>query len=205
MSPAQFLQDHPIAAVIVLCEISLWALLGLGLLLRYPARQKRWGGFVLALIPLLDVVLVVATAIDLRNGSSFDLTHGLAGIYLGFSVAFGPAVVRWADVRFAHRFAGGPAPAKPVGRAAKQAALWREWYRVVIAAVIASGAYLLLMVVATDADAAESLWWWIGRAWVVVGLWLLFGPVWGAGGGSKGEAEAPANAAERPAANDRRS
>jgi hypothetical protein len=199
----RFLQDHPIAAVIVLCEIGLWVLLGAGLLLRYPARQKRLGGFVLLLIPLLDVVLVVATAIDLWNGSPFDLTHGLAGIYLGFSVAFGPAIVRWADVRFAHRFAGGPAPVKPAERAARQAALWKEWRRVVVAAAIASGAYLLLMVVATDADAAESLWWWIGRAWAVVGLWLLFGPVWGAGGGSKERAEAPAPVVERPAADDR--
>ncbi|MFB4352594.1 hypothetical protein RAC69_05550 [Microbacterium sp. LS_15] len=203
MTLVPFLRDHPIAAVIVLCEIGLWVLLGAGLLLRYPAGRKRLGGFVLLLIPLLDVVLVVATAIDLWNGSPFDLTHGLAGIYLGFSVAFGPAIVRWADVRFAHRFAGGPAPVAPAGRAARQAALWKEWRRVVVAAAIASGAYLVLMVVATDADAAESLWWWIGRAWVVVGLWLLFGPVWGVGGGSTGEAQAPAPVAERPAADDR--
>ena len=199
MTPVQFLHAHPIAAVIVLCEIGLWVLLGAGLLLRYPARRKRLGGFVLVLIPLLDVVLVVATAVDLLNGSPVDLTHGLAGIYLGFSVAFGPAIVRWADARFAHRFAGAPAPIKPSGRAAKQAALWKEWYRVVTAAVIASGAYLLLMVMAKDAGAAETLWWWIGRAWVVVGLWLLFGPVWGAGGGSKEEAKAPGPFADGPA------
>lgn len=203
MNPLQFLQEHPIAAVIVLCEIGLWVLLGLGLLLRYPARQKRLGGIVLLLIPLLDVVLVVATALDLMNGSPFDLTHGLAGIYLGFSVAFGPAIVRWADVRFAHRFAGGPAPAKPTRRADKQAALWREWRRVVIAALIASGAYLLLMVLATDADAADALWWWIGRAWVVVGLWLLFGPVWGAGGSRDDSATSPTPRAEHPRAGDR--
>lgn len=198
----QFLQDHPIAAVIVLCEIGLWVLLGLGLLLRYPARKKRLGGFVLALIPLLDVVLVVATAIDLRGGSPFDVTHGLAGIYLGFSVAFGPAIVRWADVRFAHRFAGGPAPVKPASRAERQAALWKEWRRVVVAAAIATGAYLVLMMVATHPGAAESTWWWIGRAWIVVGLWLLFGPVWGASG-SKDGPNASAPLADRTRANGR--
>ena len=186
MTPLQFLQDHPIAVVIVLCEIGLWILLGLGLVLRYPARQKRLGGIVLLMIPLLDVVLVVATAIDLAGGATFDVTHGLAGIYLGFSVAFGPAIVRWADARFAHRFAGGPAPVKPRIRAEKQSALWKEWYRVVIAAAIASGAFLLLMLLATDGNAVESLWWWIGRVWVVVAFWLLFGPVWGARQDSEG-------------------
>lgn len=187
MTPLHFLQEHPIAAVIIGCEIGLWILLGLGLLLRYPARLKRLGGAVLLLIPLLDVVLVVATALDLSGGSPFDVTHGLAGIYLGFSVGFGPAIVRWADARFAHRFAGGPAPSKPAGRAEKQAALWKEWLRVVVAAVIATAAYLVFMAVAVDDGASRELWWWIGRAWGVAGLWLLFGPVWGVSSGTKGE------------------
>ncbi|WP_424326067.1 hypothetical protein [Gordonia sp. (in: high G+C Gram-positive bacteria)] len=34
----------------------------------------------------------------------------LARLYLGVTVVFGPRLIRWADARFAHRFAGGPAP-----------------------------------------------------------------------------------------------
>jgi hypothetical protein len=50
-----------------------------------------------------------------------------------------PSIVRWADVRFAHRFAGGPPPVKPAkGTPERVAHLWREWNRVVTAAVITS-------------------------------------------------------------------
>ena len=104
--------DHLVAGFIAGSEIGLWVLLGAGLTLRYLARWRRASTLVLALIPLLDVALIAATAIDLRSGAAAGGTHGLAATYLGFSVAFGPALVRWADVRFAHRFAGGPAPVK---------------------------------------------------------------------------------------------
>jgi hypothetical protein len=59
------------------------------------------------------------------------LVHVLAGFYLGSSLAFGPAIVRWADARFAHRFAGGPAPRRvPMHGPERIAHLMREWYRV---------------------------------------------------------------------------
>ncbi|MFI2333151.1 hypothetical protein ACH474_07130 [Nocardia rhamnosiphila] len=103
----------------------------------------------------------------------------LAAIYLGASVAFGPALVRWADIRFAHRFAGGPAPVKPPkGSRGRVVAAWREWSRVVLAAVIASAALVLIVLTAADGAQAGELYWWIGRAWTVTGLWLVFGPVW---------------------------
>jgi hypothetical protein len=168
-----------VAAFIAASEIGLWVLLGLGLALRYVLRRRRASTVVLALVPLLDVVLVVATAVDLHRGSVAGTTHGLAGVYLGFSVAFGPALVRWADVRFAHRFAGGPAPVKPPKHGPQRmAALWREWFRVVNAAVIASTVLLGLVLLVADAAQDPVLLGWAARAWVVVGFWFLFGPLW---------------------------
>ena len=52
-----------------------------------------------------------------------NFTHGLAAAYLGFSVAFGHSMVRWADQRFAHRFAGGPPPWRPPKQGAGPGAL----------------------------------------------------------------------------------
>ncbi len=49
--------------------------------------------------------------IDLARGATAGFGHGLAAAYLGFSVAFGHGLIRRADERFAHRFAGGTAPA----------------------------------------------------------------------------------------------
>ncbi len=186
------LGEHRVAGFILACEIGLWVLLGLGLSLRYVARLRLLSTLVLAAIPLLDVVLVVATAVDLHRGAPAGITHGLAAIYLGFSVAFGPALVRWADVRFAHRFAGGPPPVRPPRRGPeRQRHLWREWSRVVIAAVITSAVLggLILLVASPEQDG--PLAWWIGRVWIVVGLWLLFGPVWEAGR-NHATSEAPA-------------
>jgi hypothetical protein len=174
-----FFAENPIAAVIVACEIGLWVLLGLGMVLRYLIRLRRTSTAVLAGIPLLDVVLVIATAIDLYRGADVGLVHVLAGFYLGSSLAFGPAIVRWADVRFAHRFAGGPAPRPtPKHGPERVAHLMREWYRVVGTVVIASVVLAVLTVFFAAPEDEAGLWWWIGRAWVVVFLWFVFGPLW---------------------------
>ena len=174
-----FFADNPVAAVIVGCEVGLWVLIGLGMTLRYLVGLRRVSTAVLAGIPLLDVVLVIATAVDLHRGADVGLVHVLAGFYLGSSLAFGPAIVRWADVRFAHRFAGGLAP-HPVPKHGpeRHAHLMREWYRVVGTVVIASAVLVVLIAFFAAPQDQGSLWWWIGRAWAVVGLWYVFGPLW---------------------------
>jgi hypothetical protein len=53
-----------------------------------------------------------------------------APAYLGFSVVFGPSVIRWADARFAHRFAGGPPPVAlwaVMGRLPVILLIWLIW------------------------------------------------------------------------------
>lgn len=179
----QLAQDNPIVALILACEVGLWVMLGLGLVARYLLRLRTLSTLLLAAIPLLDVVLVVAVTLDLLHGAEARSVHGLAGVYLGFSVAFGPSIVRWADVRFAHRFAGGPAPVKPAkGTPERVAHLWREWNRVVVAAVITSVVLGGLVFFVATPEQSGTLTWWIGRVWVVVAIWLVAGPLWESGG-----------------------
>ncbi|MFC8828305.1 hypothetical protein ACFT9I_23505 [Streptomyces sp. NPDC057137] len=102
-----------IVTLIIICEVGFWVLLGIGLALRYFARMPRASVAVLLCEPLLEVLLLVVTAIDLKNGAEPDWKHGLAAVYIGFSVALGPELIKWADARFAHRFAGGPPPVRP--------------------------------------------------------------------------------------------
>jgi hypothetical protein len=178
----QLVKDNPIVALIVACEVGLWVLLGLGLVARYLLRLRTLSTLLLAAIPLLDVVLVVAVTFDLMRGAEPRYVHGLAAIYLGFSVAFGPSIVRWADVRFAHRFAGGPAPVKPAkGTPERAAHLWREWHRVVVAAAITSVVLGGLVMFVATPEQSGQLTWWIGRVWAVVGIWLVAGPLWESG------------------------
>ncbi|MFP3987861.1 hypothetical protein U9R90_10225 [Streptomyces sp. E11-3] len=102
-----------IVTLIVICEVGFWVLLVGGLALRYLARMPRAGLAVLLCEPLLEIVLFVVTAIDLKNGAQPDWKHGLAAVYIGFSVGLGHRTIKWADARFAHRFAGGPPPVRP--------------------------------------------------------------------------------------------
>lgn len=175
----ELLRDNPIAAVIALCEVGFWLFIAVGLVLRYPLRRKRAGLVVLASVPLLDVVLVVAVAIDLSRGTPAGSVHGLGAVYLGSSVAFGPTLVRWADIRFAHRFAGGPAPVKvPKHGPERLTHLWREWHRVVVAAAIASVTLLGLALLFANATQASTLYWWVARCWGITAIWLVAGPLW---------------------------
>lgn len=98
-----------IVTLIVLSEAGFWVLLAAGLTLRYAARRPRAGTAVLLCEPLLEVVLLVVTAIDLRDGAEPDWKHELAAVCIGFTVGLGPgpATIRWVDARVAHRFAGG--------------------------------------------------------------------------------------------------
>ncbi|MFG2625518.1 hypothetical protein [Streptomyces sp. NPDC048473] len=127
-----------IVTLIVFCEVAFWVLLAAGLVLRYPAKKPRLGAAVLLCEPLLEVVLLVVTAIDLKNGAEPDWKHGLAAVYIGFTVGLGHSTIRWADARVAHRFAGGPPPVKPPKYGMERAAHeWRVAARWTLAAVTA--------------------------------------------------------------------
>ena len=84
-----------------------------GLPCRYLLRRHRLGDALLICVPLVDLILLVASIVDLRQGGQASFAHALAAIYVGASVAWGRSTVRWADARFAHRFTDGPPPLRP--------------------------------------------------------------------------------------------
>jgi hypothetical protein len=173
------LKENPIAAVIGLCEIGFWIMLGAGLVARYVLKWRRTSVALLVSTPLLDVVLLVATVVDLRRGGEASFVHGLGAAYLGFSVAFGHSMIRWADQRFAHRFAGGPPPVKPPKHGpARLRYEWREWGKCLIAWTIACGILLLLIFVVGSPERTETLWGWMARLSLVLVIWFGVGPLW---------------------------
>ncbi len=92
---------------IIGCEIGFWIFLFLGLFIRYILKYPRTGKAVLFCVPLLDLTLLFATAIDLHNGTVAEFAHGLAAVYLGFTVVYGSDVVKRLDQYAVYKFVSG--------------------------------------------------------------------------------------------------
>ncbi|MEV5175096.1 hypothetical protein AB0L10_29350 [Streptomyces flaveolus] len=158
-----------IVGLIIACEVAFWVLLAAGLALRYVFRMPRTGLALLLCEPLLEIVLFAVTAIDLRNGAEPDWRHGLAAVYIGFTVGLGHSTIRWADARVAHRFAGGPPPVRPPKYGTARAV--HEW-KVAARWVLASAVALALL---------QGAVWYVGdggdtgslRAWQQRMLWVI--------------------------------
>lgn len=171
-----------IVAAILVCEVGFWVVLVAGLLTRYVLHRPRLGAALLVCVPLVDLALLAFTVLDLRRGAEPEFAHGLAAVYLGFSVVFGHSLVRWADVRVAHRWAGGPPP-EPKPRSGTRERARREWGefgRACAAAALSTVLLLAAIALVGDADTAQ-LWSWITRLGVVLLVWLVTAPLWESG------------------------
>jgi len=89
-----------IAWMIIVCEIGFWIFVILGLITRYIFKFNKLGFTFLALTPVIDLVLLVVTSIDLYQGATATVAHAVAAIYIGVSIVFGKSMIQWADVRF---------------------------------------------------------------------------------------------------------
>ena len=150
-----------IAAAIAAAEIAFWALVLGGLAARYLLRRRRLSTVLLALVPAVDVVLLAVTAVDLARGTDAGWSHGLAAVYLGFSVVLGPPLIRSLD----RRFAG--VPAAPVNE-------WAMWLRAVLACALSAALLGLLMLIGQTG----ALVGWFAQLGAICVIWLIFGPVW---------------------------
>lgn len=158
-----------ILAVIVACEIGFWAAIVAGLAARYLFRARSLGSALLVCAPLIDVVLLAAVTAHLAAGATASWHHGLAALYIGFSVAYGHRMIAWADLRFAHRFAGGPVPAKPAGRHHTRQC-WVDVLRTLSAALVATGFIAAITWWIGDPVRTAALAGWHGTLGIIVGI-----------------------------------
>ena len=105
------------------------------------------------------MLLRAITAVDLRRGGQAGFEHGLVAVHIGVSPAFGHQLTSWADQRFAHRFAGGPAPVRPprTGRA-HAARERRQWLRHLLAFAVAATVLAVLTLIVGDLGRTGPLW-----------------------------------------------
>lgn len=160
-----------IVALIAACEIGFWVLLAAGLSVRYLLRMPRTGLALLLCEPLLEVVLLVATALDLKNGADPNWTHGLAALYIGYTVGHGHRTVKWLDGHAAHRLGGAPPPQKPprygMARARHEG---KVWLGTLTAAVVATVLLQLAIWYVDDPSRVTSLESWRWVAWRTAGI-----------------------------------
>lgn len=162
-----------LVTLIVACEVGFWVLLSGGLALRYLAKMPKLGAAVLLCEPLLELVLLVVTTLDLRGGAQPDWKHGLAALYLGYTVAYGHYTVKWLDGHAAYRLAGGPKPAGAGYGKERAVHEWKLVARTVLAAAVAIGLLQVAIWYVGGAGDTSSLYAWQLTALRVTGIHAL--------------------------------
>ncbi len=172
-------ESYILYALILACEVGFWVVLLVALAARYLLAKERLSRALLLCLPLVDVLLLAFTAMDLRRGSTATFSHGLAAAYVGFTLAFGGMAVKWADAHFAHRFAAGPVPAKaPSGGWQAVRYDFNLWGRCVVACIITMALVEALVQFVGSSEATLPLLAWHKHAFGCIVLWFFFGPAW---------------------------
>ncbi|MHC0037626.1 2TM domain-containing protein [Pseudoneobacillus sp. C159] len=144
--------------LIVACEIGFWLFVIAGLVTRYIFKQKKPGAILLWCTPIIDLLLIIATILDLRNGGEATILHGLAAYYIGMTIAFGKRMIHWADERFAYKFSDGPKPTKRVTFGVEHARMERKgWYRHLQGWAIGNGMLGIMILLVGDKSRTEAL------------------------------------------------
>jgi len=175
MSP----ESYVLYALILACEVGFWVVLLVALAVRYLLAKERISRALLLCLPLIDVLLLAFTAMDLRRGSTATFAHGLAAAYVGFTVAFGGMAVKWADAHFAHRFAAGPVPARAPSDGWQAVRYdFNLWGRCIVACIITMALVEALVQFVGSSEATQPLLAWHKHAFGCIVLWFFFGPAW---------------------------
>ncbi|WP_062513019.1 hypothetical protein [Halobacillus sp. KGW1] len=153
--------------LIVFSEIGFWVVILLGLVLRYVAGKEKAGLFFLALTPVIDLLLLIATSVDLYRGATATTIHAVAAVYIGVSIAFGKSMIRWADERFQYYVTkSGPKPKKRKGMEHARH-YFKSFLQHILAYAIGSAFLWVLIWLIGDPERTEALF-GVWRIWSLV-------------------------------------
>ncbi|MFS0671610.1 hypothetical protein [Ornithinibacillus sp. 179-J 7C1 HS] len=143
--------------LIIACEVGFWVFILLGLFMRYVFNRPSLGLFLLALTPVIDVILLIATSFDLYRGTIATTAHALAAIYIGVSIGFGKSMIRWADERFKYYVTKtGQKPVKLYGiDYAKN--YFKGWLRHLLSYVIGASIIGIIHFLINDYDRTQAM------------------------------------------------
>ncbi len=164
---------NTVAWLIIGCEIAFWVVIALGLFTRYILQYPKLGLILLAMTPVVDLVLLIVTGIDMYRGATATFAHALAGVYIGVSIGFGKRMIAWADERFRYYILKqGNKPIKLYGT--EYAAHYlKSWYAHILSFAIGAGLLGLITYWIASPERTEALTNMI-RIWSVVLVIDLF-------------------------------
>jgi len=146
-----------IAWTIVACEIGFWVCIVLGLFVRYIAKRERLGLLLLAMTPLVDLILVLVTGIDIYRGATATMAHAIAPLYIAITIVYGKDMIRWADERFLYYVKQeGDKPKRLTG----MAYAWKSMkgsLKHILAYILGAALMLLMIKVINDPTRTEVL------------------------------------------------
>ncbi|WP_229837873.1 hypothetical protein [Cellvibrio zantedeschiae] len=143
--------------------------------MKFPKTSKA----VLLCVPLLDLILLVATAIDLHHGATAEFAHGLAAVYLGFTVVYGGPLIKWLDQYAAYKFQSGEKiEAEQKYGWSHTLDEWKQWLKGVAAGAIAAALLFLAISYVNQPEKTKLLYDWFQYIFWVLLIWLVCWPVW---------------------------
>jgi len=162
-----------IAWTIVACEIAFWVVIIIGLIARYLLRKERLGFLLLMLTPIIDLILIIITGLDLYRGAAATYAHAISAVYIGVSIVFGKSMIAWADARFRYYIVKqGDKPIRRYGYDYARHYL-KSWLKHVLSYAIGVGCLFGLIYIVQDPERTEALTGTI-RGWsLILGIDLL--------------------------------
>lgn len=165
--------------LIVGCEIGFWVVLFIGLFIRYILKRPQVSKAVLFCVPLLDFILLIATAVDLHSGTTAEFAHGLAAVYLGFTLVYGGSIIKSMDQYVAYKFLSGTAvDDSPIYGWNYAVYEWKQWLKGVGAGCIAAILLFLAITYVNQPEKTKSLYDWFHYIFWTLAIWLACWPVW---------------------------
>lgn len=158
---------------IVAGEILFWVLLLGGLAVRYLLRGRLVSAAMLIATPIVDIVIIALTYVDLWRGAPSDFSHGLAAFYVGFSITFGPETIRRFDRRFAKKYTELPDDQLPQ---VPQRTSLEYWRRCLVAAALTIALLAIGMLIAGWDRSFWLIYWIIVAAFTAL-MWGIVGPL----------------------------
>ena len=162
-----------ILTAIAVAEVLFWVLLVAGLLTRYALRAPRVGAALLIATPIVDLVLLALTYIDLSSTNSSNFAHGLSALYIGYSITLGPTIIGAMDIRFARRFGTTENSTNADSRTTESA--MTTWKRACLGSLIS----IVLLGVGIAVTGLQGSFWliyWVFVAVSIVPTWWFIGP-----------------------------
>jgi len=146
-----------IIGLIIGCEIAFWVFVILGLFTRYILQKKKLGLLFLAMSPVVDLVLLVASGYDLVRGGTANYPHALAAVYIGISVGFGKSMIAWADGKFQEKVLGRKIPKDELYGLAFAKKYARGWLRHILAYVVGGGLIAAIVFWVGDLERTKAM------------------------------------------------